>query len=202
MAAQTQPRLTPEEYLKIERAAPFKSEYYDGLIYAMPGVSYTHWLITNNFALELGVALKPRNCNVGTSDLRLRVSLGGLYAYPDVMVVCDQPKFADATTDTLLNPLVLIEVLSPSTEAYDRGFKSQQYRKLESLQEYALASQTEARVEVFRRQPDAHWLLSEFAGLDSACRFESLQVSIPLTEIYNKVVFTGEGPLPNPTAAS
>ena len=124
--------------------------------------------------------------------MRVRVSIRGLYAYPDVIVVGDEPGFADAHVDMLVNPRLIIEVLSPSTEAYDRGFKFQQYRKLESLQEFALASQTEPRLEVFRRQPGPHWLLTEFAGLEPACRFESLDVSIPLAEIYRRVALTGE----------
>src|SRR5215471_3470328 len=149
MAAQPHPRLTPEQYLDIERAAPFKSEYFDGMMYAMPGVSYEHWLIVNNVARRLGNALEGTSCSVGTSDLRLRISVGGLHAYPDIMVVCDEPRFADTTTDMVLNPQVLVEVLSRSTEAYDRGFRSQQYRQLESLQEYALVAQSEPRIEIF-----------------------------------------------------
>lgn len=100
------------------------------------------------------------------------------------------PAFGDKAADTLLNPLLVIEVLSRSTEAYDRGLKSQQYRKLESLQEYALASQTEPRVEVFRRQQDGHWLLSEFAGMEASCHFESVGVKIPLSELYDKVALS------------
>jgi len=198
MAAQSQLRLAPEEYLKIERAAPFKSEFFDGIMYAMPGVSLAHWLITSNLSGELRIALRTQPCLVGTSDLRLRVSPSGLYAYPDVMVVCDQPVFADATTDMLLNPLLVVEVLSPSTEAYDRGLKFQQYRQVSSLLEYALASQGEPRLEVFRRGSASRWMLTEFAGLDSACEFESLGVTIPLAQIYDKVVFSNE---PTPPSA-
>jgi Uma2 family endonuclease len=191
MAAQPQPRLTPEQYLEIERASQTKNEFYDGTMYAMPGVSWNHALITNNLARRLGNALDGSPCSAVSSDMRVRVSIGGLYAYPDIVVVCDQPGFADANNiDTLINPRLLIEVLSPSTEAYDRGFKFQQYRKLESLQEFALTAQTEPRLEVFRRQPGPHWLLTEFTGLESACLFESLGVTIPLSEIYDKVSFT------------
>jgi Uma2 family endonuclease len=200
VAAQPQTPLTPEQYLEIERASNFKSEYYNGAMYAMSGASWPHVLITGNFARELGNALKNRPCMVGASDLRVRVSPRGLYAYPDVVVICDSPMFADAAGDVLLNPLLLIEVLSPSTEAYDRGFKSQQYRKLESLQEYALASQTEPRIEVFRRQPGDHWLLTEFAGLEATCHFDSIGAAIPLSEIYSKVLFPAS-PLNVPGAA-
>jgi Uma2 family endonuclease len=126
---------------------------------------------------------------VGGSDLRVRISTGGLHAYPDVIVVCGEPRFADETTDMLLNPTLLIEVLSPSTQKYDRGLKSQEYRKIDSLQEYALASQDEPRVEVFRRQPGGPWSPAEFVGLESVCRFESVGAAISLAHIYSKVEF-------------
>ena len=192
MSAQPQPRLTPEQYLEIERAAEIKSEYYNGRMYAMSGASYKHVLITGNLAYRLRNCLEKRPCTVLTSDLRLRVAPGGLYTYPDLVVVCGEPKFADNQADTLLNPLLIVEVLSPSTEAYDRGFKFAQYRTLESLQEYALVSQQEPRVEVFRRQSGGEWLLSESVGLDAACRFDSVDCALALGEVYDKVTFGGD----------
>jgi len=159
MSAQPQPRLTPEQYLEAERAAEFRSEYYGGHIFAMSGGSYRHAQIIGGVVRELGNALKTRPCSVVTNDLRLRVSPDGLYTYPDVLVICGEPQFADYQRDTLLNPALIVEVLSPSTEAYDRGFKAQQYRTLASLEEYVLVSQAEPRLEVFRRQPGGHWLL-------------------------------------------
>src|SRR5258708_27046992 len=189
MSAQSQPRLTPEQYLEAERAAEFRNEYYNGHIYAMSGGSYAHFQIIGNLTGELGNALKKRPCSVVSSDLRLRVSLAGLYTYPDVIVICGEPKFADDQKDTLLNPTLIAEVLSPSTEAYDRGFKSAQYRTLASLQEYVLVSQAEPRIEVFHRQTDGHWLLSEAIGLQAVCRFASLDCTIPLPEVYDKVTF-------------
>jgi Uma2 family endonuclease len=192
MAAQPQARLTPEQYLEIERAAEFRHEYYDGRMYAMSGASYAHVLIAANLTRRIGNALEKRPCVVGTSDFRVRVSPDGLYTYPDVVVLCGEPKFADNQADTLLNPVLLIEVLSPSTEAYDRGFKFAQYRKLETLREYALVSQSEPRVEVFGRREDGHWLLSEFVGMEDVCRLESLDCRIPLADIYDKVTLRGE----------
>ena len=189
MSAHPRPRLTPEEYLAIERAAPTKSEYYQGLMYAMSGASWAHNRITTNLGAELRTALKSQGCDVSTSDLRVRVSPDGLYAYPDVVVLCEQARFADNQTDTLLNPTLLIEVLSPSTEAYDRGFKSAQYRTITSLQEYALVSQNEPRVEIYRRQTGGGWHFSEAIGLDASCRFEHLSCSIPLSEIFYRVIF-------------
>ncbi len=192
MSAHAHPSLTPEEYLEIERAAEFKSEYYNGRMYAMSGGTYGHVMIIGNLAGELHSAFKKSPCGVTASDLRVRVSPRGLYTYPEVVVVCGEPKFADDQKDTLLNPTFIAEVLSPSTEAYDRGFKSTQYRMLESLQEYALVWQTEPRLEVFRRQSSGGWLLSEFAGLDAVCRFESLGRQVALADIFERVTFGGE----------
>ena len=127
------------------------------------------------------------------SDLRVRVDPGGLYTYPDVVVVCDQPKYADNERDTLLNPVLIIEVLSPSTEAYDRGFKFAQYRTLESLQEYALVSQTEPRVEIFRKRAEGDWLFPESAGLESFCRYESVGCTLALSAVYENIPFRKDG---------
>ena len=135
MSAQPQPRLTPEQYLEAERAAEFRHEYYNGQIYAMSGGSYQHAQIVAGLIQELGNALKKRPCSVASNDLRLRVSPDGLYTYPDAVVICGEPKFVDDRQDTLLNPTLIVEVLSPSTEAYDRGPKAAHDRQLKSLQE-------------------------------------------------------------------
>lgn len=195
MSAQPQPRLTPEQYLAAERSAELRHEYYNGQIYAMSGGSLQHFQIIGNITTELHVTLKKRPCLVGSSELRLRVSPGGLYTYPDVVVICGEPKLADDRRDTLLNPTLIAEVLSPSTEAYDRGFKSVQYRTIESLEEYALISQSEPRVELFRRQPGGHWLFSEAVGLEAICRFESLDCAVSLADIYDKVTFAAIDPI-------
>ena len=189
MAAHPQPRLSPEDYLKIERAAEFRSEYYDGHMYAMSGGSYRHFRIISNINGEFHQAFKKTNCAAGSNDLRLRISPSGLYTYPDIVVVCGEPKFADDQKDTLLNPVLISEVLSPSTEAHDRGFKASQYRTIESLQEHALVSQTEPRVEIYRRHSGGDWLFSESTGLDATCRFASVDCTIALADIYNKVAF-------------
>jgi len=186
MAAHPQPRLSPEQYLELERAAPFRSEYYDGHMYAMSGSSYAHVLISRNLSFALHGVI-GRRCEVLTNDLRLRISPKGLYTYPDIVVVCGEPKFADDQKDTLLNPALIIEILSPSTEAHDRGFKAAQYRTIESLQEHALVSQTEPRVELFRRHSGGDWLFSESTGIESTCRFASVDCAVALADIYNKV---------------
>src|SRR5579863_5834819 len=189
MSASPHPRLTEEEYLRIERAAEFKSEFYDGRMYAMSGGSYPHGQIILNLAAELRNALRGKQCTATSSDIRVRVSKRGSFAYPDIAVVCGPPVFADNQKDTLLNPTLIVEVLSPSTEAHDRGLKFAQYRQIESLQEYGLVSQSEPRVEIFRRQPSGDWLLSEFTGLDASCRFDSVACQIALSEIYYQVAF-------------
>jgi Uma2 family endonuclease len=195
MSAQAQPRLSPEQYLEIERAATTRSEYFNGRMYAMSGGTFKHSRIGPNLSAELSYALKKSRCVVVSNDLRIRVSPGGLYTYPDIAVVCGEPEFADDQNDTLVNPALIIEVLSPSTEAYDRGFKAVQYRKLPSLQEYALVSQAEPRIELFRRQTDGDWLLSEYAGKDAICRFTSVNAEIALADVYDRIVFEPQDPL-------
>lgn len=191
MSANPIVRMTPEEYLEAERKAEFKSEYYGGEVYAMAGGSYPHGIIIGNLCSELRQVLKGTSCIVTPTEVKLRVS-GGLYTYPDIMVVCEEPRFADDQKDTLLNPTVIIEVLSESTEAYDRGVKSTKCRALDSVQEYVLVSQYQPRVERFGRLPSGQWLLSDCAGIDAICRFESLKCEIPMAEIYYNVKFTIE----------
>ena len=170
-----------------------RSEYYNGRVYAMSGGTHPHAIVNGNLGRELGIALKKGPCVVTTSDMRVRVSETGLYTYPDIVVVRDPPQYGDDRHDTVLNPDLIIEVLSPSTEAYDRGFKFAQYRALESLKEYALVSQSEPRVEIFRRQPSGDWLLSESSGMDAVCRFDSVGCTVAVQDIYDKVTFGGEG---------
>jgi Uma2 family endonuclease len=200
MSAQPHPRLTPEEYLELDRASEIRNEYYDGRMYAMSGGTHLHGIIIGNLTRELGIALEKRPCTVSPAHVRVQVERGGLYTYPDVVVVCGETRYRDNRRDTVLNPVLLIEVLSPSTEAYDRGFKAAQYRTLESLQEYALVSQSEPRVEVFRRSGNAEWVLTEFTGLEASARFRSVDCVIPLARIYDKVTFE-ESPAPAPPAS-
>jgi Uma2 family endonuclease len=181
--------ISPEEYLAIERAAPFRSEYYNGEMFAMSGASWEHTLIKDNVAREAGNQLLDGPCRVLTSDLRVKVRLTGLYTYPDVLVVCEEPQFEDKVFDTLLNPRVLIEVLSESTEKYDRGFKFEQYRSVPSLQEYILISQDRPVIERFVRQADDRWELTTFKGLAETFAFGTLPVQIPMASIYRNVEF-------------
>lgn len=180
---------TPEEYLARERKALDKSEYRDGQIHAMPGASRKHNLITGNTLAELNVQLRNRVCEVYPSDMRVKVGSTGRYTYPDVVVVCDEPRFEDSHFDTLLNPTVLIEVLSPSTAAYDRGEKFASYQKLDSLCEYVLISQDRVRVEYYLRQEQT-WDLTEFHSLSDAFQLVSIGCELSLQAIYAKVQFS------------
>jgi Uma2 family endonuclease len=188
----TQPKhyITPEEYLEIERAAEFKSEYYQGEMFAMSGAKWAHNVLAGNLMRELGQQLRSRPCTVVPSDMRVRVSQTGLYTYPDVVVVCGSPQFLDGRTDTLLNPSVLVEVLSPSTEAYDRGRKFELYRTIESLSEYLLVSADRVQADLYTRQPDGRWLLTAASGMDAALELQSVGCRIALGDLYEKVDLT------------
>ena len=181
--------LTTQEYLAIERRAEFRSEFYHGEMFAMAGASYEHTLVKDNMAGETRQQLKHGSCRVLTSDMRVKVDATGLYTYPDIAIVCGEPQFEDQVFDTLLNPRVLVEVLSDSTEKYDRGTKFRHYRQIPSLQEYVLAAQDRPAVERHVRQPDGSWLMTEFTGLDAVFAFTSVPVRIPLAEIYAGVTF-------------
>lgn len=152
-------RLSVEEYLAWERAQPEKHEYVDGEVFAMAGASLAHDTIVGNAIGELRTLLRGKPCVALPSDLRVRIPSTGAYTYPDVSVVCGRPELEGAARDTLLNPTVLIEVLSPTTEAYDRGKKFELYRSIASLRDYLLVSSTEILVEHFVRQEDGAWLL-------------------------------------------
>ncbi len=184
-------KLTPEQYLEIERKAQFKSEFFRGEMFAMSGASYLHNLIHANLLRRLGERLEGSPCHPVGSDQRVLVPATGLYTYPDAVVVCDPPEFLDGHFDTLMNPKVLFEILSDSTEKYDRGTKSNHYRQIESLQEYVLVSQTDPHVEVFHRQPDGNWLLREARALDESITLHSVGITLPLCEIYLRVEFPG-----------
>ena len=164
---QRQPAITAVEYLRSERAAEFRSEYFAGEIFAMAGGSLRKSLIKTNVGGELRAALKGRPCIACDSDLRIKVAASGLYTYPDASVLCEPIEFEDEQRDTVLNPIVLVKVLSPSTEAYDRGKKFEHYRRIPSLREYLLVSQEAPHVEHFLRNDDRTWTLTEVMGLEA-----------------------------------
>jgi Uma2 family endonuclease len=181
--------LSEDEYLAIERAAAFKSEFYRGEMFAMAGTSHQHARIKHNIERRLGEQLEGGPCEVASSDLRVRVSANGLYTYPDVVVICGETEYADDEFDTVLNPRVVFEILSDSTESYDRGEKFNLYKGAPSLQEYVLVSQRRAFVEAFVRQPNNRWLQSTAEGLDSSIALSSVEVRLSLAEVYARVIF-------------
>jgi Uma2 family endonuclease len=189
MSQQIKSYVNPNEYLRLERQAEYKSEYLNGEIFAMTGASRKHNLITTNISRELSQQLKARPCEVYAVDMRVKVRATGLYTYPDVVVVCGEPEFEDDFVDTLLNPTVLIEVLSQSTERYDRIAKSSYYRTIDSLAEHLLVAQDEIRLEQYVKQPDGQWFLFEHLTLDSAAQLTSIDCSLALGDVYDKISF-------------
>ena len=190
-----QTHYTAEEYLTLERSVSYKSEFHDGQIYAMTGASREHNLITVNIARELSVQLKRRPCEAYMNDMRVKAAEARSYHYPDIVVVCGTPQFEDAQVDTLLNPTLLIEVLSPSTEAYDRGGKFAHYRKIPTLCEYLLVAQDQPSIERYVRQGDV-WILSEAVGLEASAPLQSIGCILSLREVYDKVLDDGEAEVP------
>ena len=189
MPSQAKARMTAEEYLALERQASYKSEYFNGEVFAMSGASRRHNLISLNIGAELRAQLKQRPCEVYTSDMRVKISRTGLYTYPDVVVVCEEPTFEDADVDTLLNPTLLVEVLSKTTEDYDRGGKFEHYRTLTSVQEYLLVAQERCHVVHYTHQPDNTWLLAETSDIHAHIHLPSLGCDLALSEVYAKVHF-------------
>jgi Uma2 family endonuclease len=190
---------TPEEYLSLERNSEFKSEYLQGEIYAMAGGSPEHGAITVNLSREISLQLKGRPCQVFSSDVRVRTTPSGLFAYPDLSVVCGELVFHDEKRDVLTNPVLLVEALSDSTEAYDRGRKFFQYRQIETLTDYLLVSQKEPYIDHYTKQADGRWLLTPVMGLEAILPIPSLGCTLLLSEVYDKITFPAETQFPNET---
>lgn len=180
--------ITPEEYLRMERASPEKHEYYNGEIFAMSGASENHNIVVGSTFASLYAQLRKKPYQIYPSDLRIRIPATGLYTYPDISVVCGTPEFEDDGLDTLLNPTIIIEVLSASTEQYDRGKKFQHYRTIASLQEYILIAQDNVRIEHFARQGE-QWVLTDAKAIDSVLNLPSIDGTLALSDVYEKVNF-------------
>jgi Uma2 family endonuclease len=204
-----EPLYTVAEYLTLERESEERHEYLDGHIYAMSGESSQHGDISVNLVGELRALLKGTACRVWTKDTKVLCGSvlkpdrirKGLFAYPDIVVVCGAPQFLDKHRDVLLNPRVIVEVLSPTTEGYNRGEKFWRYRRhLATLTDYVLVSQVSPLVEHFRRQPNDEWMLSTAEGLDANLHIDSIECTLSLSEVYDRVVFPPEEtPEPLPT---
>lgn len=186
MAAEPRTGLTVEEYLAFDRASEVKHEYFGGEVFAMAGASFDHGIIVGNTYASLRAQLQSGPCRAHLSDLRVQAGTSGLFTYPDLTVVCGPPQFSFGQRDVLTNPVLVVEVLSPSTEAYDRGRKFAHYRTIESLRGFLLIAQDEYRVEHFARQANDLWLLSDATGPDGMLEIPTLGCALPLADVYRE----------------
>ena len=180
--------LTEREYLALERKSEIRSEYIAGRVFVMSGATRRHNLIAGNLYREINSQLRGRPCEAYVSDMRVKVAPTGMYTYPDIVALCGEPRLEDAQGDTLLNPTVIVEVLSDSTEAYDRGEKFAHYRRLETLREYVLVAQNKVRVEHYLREGEA-WVLSEISDPAGTLHLPSIDCRVSVSAIYEKVDF-------------
>lgn len=187
MANEPKQKLTDKEYLEFERASERKHEFYRGEVYLMNGASRPHNLITVSILCEMRSQLKGRPCEVYSGDMRVKVNRTGLYTYPDVVAVCGEINFEDDVVDTLLNPQLVIEVLSRSTETYDRSTKFRHYQKLQSLQEYVIVSQKTPLVEVYQFESEERWTYKTASSLADEVELESIGCRLKMSEIYDRV---------------
>lgn len=186
----TQPRthLTPEQYLEIERKAEYKSEYLAGEMFAMAGASRRHNGLTVNLTVLLHPQVRKSGCKLYAHNMRLRITAAGLHTYPDLVVVRGEPRFIDKSVDTLLNPTFLAEVVSHSTEAYDRGRKFEYYGMLDSLKEYLLIAQDYVSADLYTRQADGNWLLKRAGQPEDILDIDSIGCKIKMADLYEDIV--------------
>ncbi|MEI6778909.1 MAG: Uma2 family endonuclease [Chloroflexales bacterium] len=187
MTAQPKRDMTEAEYLDHERASITKSEYYDGHVYAMTGAKEPHNLIAGNVIASLHGQLRRKPCRVYPSDMRVKVVQTGLNTYPDVVVLCGVPQFVDEKHDTITNPIVIIEILSPSTERYDRGMKFRHYRSIETLRDYILIAQDRQHIEHYTRHENGQWLFEETSINEERISIQSIECVLSLEDTYEKV---------------
>jgi Uma2 family endonuclease len=195
MSTQPKTYLTPAQYLEIERKAETRSEYYQGEMFAMAGASWAHSMVCSNVSAAFHNHFGRGDCAVAGSDTRVNISSTGLYTYPDVVAVCGKPRFLDGEFDTLLNPTVIVEVLSPSTELYNRGKKFDHYKSIDSLRDYLLIASDRIVVDLYSRQPDGKWLLTSARSLSESIEIPSLNLRLSLADIYERVDFETSQPL-------
>lgn len=189
MSTKQKTLISPQEYLALEREAEYKSEYYAGEVFALAGASLRHNLIAGNVLAALHSQLKGGDCQVYPSDLRVKVPQIPYYTYPDVTVVCGKPQLEDDHGDNLLNPIVIVEILSRSTERHDRTSKFESYRRIETLREYVLIAQDSYRVEQYRKQPDGSWIFSGTTDADRTLKLPAIGCELNLSDIYAQVDF-------------
>ncbi|MBF0242932.1 MAG: Uma2 family endonuclease [Desulfamplus sp.] len=189
MIPQEKQRMTPEDYLEFEKNSELKHEYFDGEIFAMVGARKNHNRVSSNTSRILGNQLLNRPCDVFISDMRVKIPEIEKYTYPDIVVACDKVEFIEEELDSLLNPVVIIEILSDTTESYDRGLKFTHYRLIESLQEYILISQYHCQVEKFKRDKEGTWVYSSVEDMKASVKIDSINCELALSEIYYRVEF-------------
>jgi Uma2 family endonuclease len=189
MTTHTVTYVTPEEYLAAERLSETRSEYSDGGVYPLTGGTVNHNRITINLILELDKQLRPAGCHMHAADLKVRLPGSRKFFYPDVMVICGELQYHDERRDIITNPDLVVEVLSPGTEAFDRGEKFRAYRTIESLKEYVLVSQDRPLVEQYVKTGDGRWSLTEAEGLESSLALPSVGCTLSLGAVYDKVDF-------------
>lgn len=195
MTALPKKKLTVAEYLAIEREATIKSEFYAGEMFAMAGASTVHNRVKENLIVELGIRMREGPCQSYSSDQRVLIDRTGLYTYPDIVIVCGEAAFADGELDTITNPRIVIEVLSDSTESYDRGAKFRHYQRIPTLQSYVLVAQNEARIEQFVRQADDLWTLQIFGDPTGTFTLATVGAAVPMADVYRNVTFPPPEPL-------
>lgn len=192
MVAEPRIYLTPEAYLDLERQGEERHEYIDGTLVAMAGGSAQHGLIQVGISSLLRTALRGRDCYVYPSDVKIGIPTANIYTYPDISVVCGTRQFEEGRRDTLLNPILLVEILSSATERYDRGKKFAHYRRIPTLAEYVLVAQDTPLIEHYVRQPDGTWRWAAVEGLDETITLSTVKCSLPLAEVYDQVEFSTE----------
>ncbi len=193
------PRFTPDQYLELERTAEYRSEFIDGFIYAMSGGTFTHARIAGDLYSSLETRLQGGNCQAIQFDLKVWMPSVVTFLYPDVQIICGKPRFRNNRQDVIENPSVIVEILSDSTEKYDRGAKFHAYQTIPELKHYVLVTQDHALVEVFTRS-EGHWILDTYRGLEAVVDLPAIGIAIPLAEIYRRVEFPAATP-PEHTAA-
>lgn len=181
------PFISPEDYLAMERSATEKHEYFKGEVFAMSGASLEHNRIFHNIYGQLFTHLKGKDCTPYGSDLRIHIPANSLYTYPDISIICGTPELTDEWSDTITNPAVIIEILSKSTADYDRGGKFTLYRSIQSLKEYILIDSTQTCIEIFTKQFNEHWLLSEYKKLTDIVEVKTISFQLLLQEVYTDV---------------
>ncbi|MDX2190716.1 MAG: Uma2 family endonuclease [Bacteroidota bacterium] len=181
--------ITEQDYLEMERISPFKNEYYRGQVYAMAGATYRHSKIISNLVGQIYPKIKNTGCNAFFSDLRIHVPNPPFYAYPDIVILCNKPQFSDDAADTIENPTVIIEVLSKSTENYDKSVKFGLYRFNRSFKEYILIHQDSPKIEIFKKIDDFNWAQGESSDINRTITIDTLNIEIGLRDIYEEIEF-------------